>query len=531
MGGTRSDETRGQVRPKRARTAFPEIAAKATAAEQIHRFVIGIDQAPRPMTKEEIADELNDPFAVLLLRKGNFPETHLEVLRGIDKATPDSSPLRRQMSFVVGEGSQITFSDKTKNVRRGLRLSITRGRDTEIDVMVSTDASGDPDDRFLQVMGWDEKNGVFHYYERKNGIWVWAGNSTHALDPKSRGRGPFDSHVNGSLVMKELKAPWTHWHSVDASVPPEVFPPNDPARKDPLFTRRSGGEVFEARVVRPGVRRWTERRFQRTAAADGTVQQVRALMEQLFVTTTVNLVSSFGESRTVTPGGDLGLPSTFFVDADGLGDLGLPTPFLSVRGKLYLDALKKFDVALVDGGFRQPGDTHFAFLVPERAFEDLDVVKKCLEVRLLSDRFVGCALMVDFPNPVFSPRRARLLAHVPKTFAKSGNETLAQQIAAAIEAAGGAAGSPEREFLDLWQRGNGWRAEASKRLRAYYKAVEQRLETAAGFEDYFRLAESRRREVLGLELSEGRPLLFARSNLPQETLEMTPDGTVRKRKS
>jgi hypothetical protein len=28
----------------------------------------------------------------------------------------------------------------------------------------------------------------------------------------------FDSHVNGSLVMKELKAPWTHWHSSRAKI-------------------------------------------------------------------------------------------------------------------------------------------------------------------------------------------------------------------------------------------------------------------------------------------------------------------------
>lgn len=91
------------------------------------------------------------------------------------------------------------------------------------------------------------------------------------------------------------------------------------------------------------------------------------------------------------------------------GVLALPAPpALPVLGEMYVAALATFEVALVDGGFRQPGDTHFAFLVPERAFEDLDVIKKAGETNLLSDRFIGCSLMVDFSNPVFSSRRSSL---------------------------------------------------------------------------------------------------------------------------
>jgi hypothetical protein len=528
-GSARRGKT-SESRSRRGRSAFGPLPKAGLAAEQIHRFILGIDPRPRPMTVNEAAKELSDPFAVLLLRKGKFPRTHLEILAGIDDATKEGHPLRRQMTFIVGEGSQIPFSPATASVDRGLRLAITRGRDNEVDVLISTAASGAVASRFLQVMGWDEKNGFFHFYERKDGIWIWAGNSTHALDPRSRGKGPFDSHVNGSMVMKELKAPWTHWQSVDATVPPEVFPPNDPTRKDPFFTGKSGAEVFETRVVRPGVRRWTDRRFDLTTAPDGTMTQVDRLMEQLFVTTTVNLVSSFLQSRNVRAQDQLDLPSTFYVDADTLGDLGLPTPFVSVKGKFYLDALQKFDVSLRDGTFRQSGDTHFAFLVPERAFEDIDVVKKCLEQKLVTERFVGCALMVDFANPVFSAKRAHLLGYAPDAFRGSGSRTLTRQIVENIEAAAGKTGkgSPEKQFLALWKLGNGWRDEASKQLRRYYKAIERTLGTESGFQQIFRLAESRRREVRGLQLSEGRPLLFARSNIPEDAplLEMKPDGIV-----
>src|SRR3954454_7223585 len=88
-----------------ARTAVPEAAvAEASEAQKIHRFVHGVDDKARGMTDDEIATELNDPFALLLLRKGVFPATVIEVLEGVDAATPDGDPLRQQMSFIVGEG-------------------------------------------------------------------------------------------------------------------------------------------------------------------------------------------------------------------------------------------------------------------------------------------------------------------------------------------------------------------------------------------------------------------------------------------
>src|SRR5947209_2409323 len=103
------------------------------------------------MTQDEEAKELNDPFAVLLLRRGIFPTTVHDVLDAITAATSDGDPLRSQTSFVLGEGSQIPFSDKTADLDRGLRLAVTCGRDSEIDVLVSSAASGDFDQRFLQV--------------------------------------------------------------------------------------------------------------------------------------------------------------------------------------------------------------------------------------------------------------------------------------------------------------------------------------------------------------------------------------------
>jgi hypothetical protein len=514
--------------PERIRSAFAHVDPAQLETEKIHRFIFGIDDHLRVMSDDEAAEELNDPFARLLLRRGTFPTTLEEIISAMNAATGGSDPLRRQMSFLVGEGTQIPFDD-AKSIERGLRLAVTFGRDNEIDVMVSTDASG-LTNNFLQVIGWDDQKGVFHYYERLQEGWVWAGNSTHALNPPSRGQGPFDSHVNGSLVMKELKFPWNHWLSFAATVDPGVFEPNDPMRSDPLFTKASGAEVLEERVVRPGVRRWTDSRFARTIT-DQKADDVDTVLRQLFETTTVNFVSSATESRTIEASSKVELPPSFFLDTDALvnGPLDLSAPpDLSVAGSDYLAILDEFDVALVDGAFRQKGDTHFAFLVPERSVEDVDVVRKCVEIGLLSQRFVACALMVDFPNPIFSPRRASLSAFSPKTFDRSRplDEAVAQAI---VDGADGTAdGSAKREFAELWQLGDGWRVEAEQRLKSYYDALVALLNTGDGMREVFKLAEARRSQAFGLDLSERRPLLFATSTLSGSApLEMTATATVR----
>jgi hypothetical protein len=479
------------------------------------------------MSAEEVARELNDPFALLLLRKGTLPTTVHELLGAIDAATSPGDNLRNQMTFLIGEGSQIPWSPATASLDRGLRLAVTRGAGV-FDVLVSTD--GGLTNAFLQVIGWDDQAGVFNYYEHRGGAWAWAGNSTHAFDPRSRGQGPFDSHINGSMVMKELKFPWNHWQSVAANIPAEVFAPDDPARNDPLITGRVGAEKLQEQIVQPGVRRWTDSRFSKEVTADGKLARTAPILEQLFTTTSVNLTSTAQESGTVTKTTTITLPESFFLDTDALtGALALPgPPALTVSGETYLAALASFEVALVDGAFRQPDDTHFAFLVPERAFEDLDVVRKCLETKLLSDRFIGCALMVDFANPIFSARRAGLLAHVPAVFEGPAGG-LSEAIATAIVNAAAATPptSAENEFAALWGLGDGWKPEAEKRLAAYYAALTKLLGSPGGFDQVFKLAESRRQQVMGLQLSEGRPLLFASTNIPAgPPLRMRPDAGI-----
>ena len=224
------------------------------------------------------------------------------------------------------------------------------------------------------------------------------------------------------------------------------------------------------------------------------------------------------------------LPPTFALNVEAFADvlgLDLDLPPLAVPGRLYLDALANYAFALKDARFEQPGDTHFAWLVPEPAFEDLDLVARLLTARVLSRRFVLCALMVDFPNPVFSASRSRLLDYCPLTVPPG--ENLDQHFASAV--ANSAGGDAEREFLALWRMDEAaLKQHCSDRIQEYWNAVARRLPTADGFDGYVRLAESRRRDARKRPLIEFT-LTFPATNIPASAppLEMREDGSVQAR--
>lgn len=516
------------------------LAELTLEAGRVYRAVRGLDELPRPMTDEELGTLLRDPFAELLLKRGVFPKTLRDLLSAFDATGGEAGGLPEQTCFLVAEGGQIPWTEQTANVRRGLRFAVVRRRGSEVPVMVSASTLPDSAEQFLQVIGWDSANGVFHFYERRGGTWFWAGNSNHALAAETRGQGPFDSHVNGSMVMKELRAPWNNWHSMNAVIRDDVLAPGDPLRDEPLFKSRTSAHELETFVVRPGVERWNRARFAAAAsAAPGRLSDVRLFFRQILETTTVNLTSSSQESRQVADDDELMLPTPFFLNAEALLDfIGLEPEVgpISVAGRLYNDRLRHYDFALTDGSsFRQPGDTFFAFIVPEPAFEDNSILALLLQERVISPRFAACLLMIDFPNPVFSERRAALMRYVPETArldAPSGTKTrsdLESQFVAAVEAEPDAApGGPEREFLANWRLPEGeWKKTFETRIEDYFSRLAERAATEEGFDGWTRLAESRRRAFRRRPLAEFR-LTIPVTNIPPDApaLVMRADGSV-----
>jgi hypothetical protein len=509
----------------------------AAAAPVLFRFLHGLDAAPKAMTTDEIA-ELGDAFTQhILLREGaQIPLTLQELVTSIESATAPGFPQRKM--FMVDEGAIPHGADPAFELNTRLVFTWSTSDADPPDILVSTVAIGGDPRSLLQLIAWSEKDRAFNYFERKNGAWGWAGNSFHALSAPTRGQGPFDSHINGSLVMKELKLPWSHWQSIDNNIPRSLFGPDSEFNTDPLFRDLDGAESLEG-IVRAGIDRWTGGRFARHLTG-GTLTALPDYLRQLLWCTSINLVSST-ESFHDPSVARFDLPSTFFFDADALdflvGELDptadvLPDERLTVDAQLYRTAVANAALHVLDDDeppHRVAGDTNFAFLVPERAAEDQVVVRELVTREVLSARLALCLLLVDFANPVFSPRRAALLRHVPASVAAGAHGTALDS--AIIGAAGTPApqqGSPEAELLDLWNSPDILK-RAGEMLGNYNAAVSRRLQGPDGVADLLKLAGSRRQVLTTRSLFEFHATLATGTAPPH--LAMAPDGTITEKPS
>ncbi len=525
--------TRQYAYPSGARRGFAGAAPRQLISGGVHRFLLGKDSTPVPLERERIKAEFRDPFAELVLAgSGQLPITARALLGALNSRNSDPAGLPVQNSFVVADGGQIPWSPETATLQRQLRFVVTRAKlpGTPADLFISTSAAFDSTATFLQVIGWDPVATAYRFYDRRDGAWVFAGSSWDALVPPTRGKGPFDSHVNGALNMKELKIPWQNWHSEAAGIKDEMLDPADPLRDERLWTARSPAQEFERTFIRPGIVRWMQARF--TVCTDGgRLTRLPEFMRHVLETTTVNLTSSVAENGQLAGLDRFSLPLTFFFNSDALLNLlGLEPDIRvpQVDAGLYGECLTKFAVEVTDGSFRFPGDTHFVFVVPEPAFEDLSVLELLLFSGVISRKLAVCLLMVDFPNPVFSRRRAGLMKYVPAS-AATGQGDLAEFVAAVERASEELPpGSPEAEFLTNWRLPNDqWQRAFEKRIEEYIASVGERLKSPTAFPDIFRLAESRRREFRKRPLAEFR-LTTPVTNIPESAalLEFSADGRV-----
>jgi hypothetical protein len=528
--------------PYRARAVGEAAAPDVLRPEPntLYRRVLGIDAEPRPMTADELKG-LADPFGQLLRLGGPFPLTVRDLLATIDALSNGEDTLPDQLVFFVADGGHIPWTPDTDSLQRAFRFVIARGRgEFSLLISASTAVDSSADQAFLQIIGWDPTHHVFHFYERLQGTFFWAGMSRHALEDSTRGRGPFDSHVNGALVMKELRSPWIHWHAPQAGINEEALAPDDPLRHDPLFRERVTAERLEIEVVRPAIRRWNESRVAGAVGADGVWREVRNFLRQAVFDTTVNLATSETASRLLQDDEPLRPPLTLFVNRDILFNaLGLDpddetVSDISVKGRLYRQCLTRYDVHRTDGSIRLDGDAHFAFLVPEPAFEDTHLVEAMMRAGLLSERFVACLAMTDFSNPVFSARRAALLRYVPEQATGTRlSEDLERQFVAAVRAAvsreqdgAGRSGSSEQEFLANWDTTD-YKAEFVGRITAYMNALREGATDPYVVDGWFRLAEYRRRKFRARPLSEFK-LTTPHTNIPEDApaLRMDTQGRV-----
>ena len=497
-------------------------------APQLNRFVEGIDAAEKSMPAAEAAAQLNDPWGAQVLRKGIFPASIDEVLAAIDKLNQGNAGLPHQSSFFISESGQIP-ANANPAPQREFRMVVTRSPGNDSSIILVSAPAGDRTG-FIELMSWDASKQAFNFYRRpRTPNWDWKGDSNAAFQTGSIGRGCFACHVHGAPIMKELHRPWSNCHSEVATIPPDVI--TDAAiRTSPLFTQRSRANELEPVLIG-----WINKSVTAhvaTAAKTGTVSSPPDLLRPLFQTTTINLESSNAISSGSSAPVDL--PYSFFVNNDLLGNvLGIDLAGLGARPtvarNLYQAALTKFDFHLADDTFSRKGDTYFAFLVPAASVADTRTVGELIVQKVVTWHFAASVAMVDFPNPVFSPLRSRLLQYVPATAPSVGPElsdAAAKKIVAA--AANLPANSAERRFAEYWKLSDDQlKARAAKELKDYFDAVRKRLATQAGFDDYTRLAQSRRDHFAATPLNESElKLLLPKTNIPKAELRMNADGSV-----
>ena len=488
--------TSGHLAPfDRSTTAEALGAAREEEIPLLLAAVVGINDPPTPMTKAEIL-KLGDPFTSEILLRGTYPLTLSALVTAVEKIQGGNAfPIRKL--FLVAEGGQFRLSHPRFELNARMVFTWQKSDSTPPDLLLSTVAATNSDASLLQLIAWSDMDRAFHFFERKHGAWGWAGNSFHALREPSRGQGPFDSHINGGLVMKELKFPWAHWHSMSSSIPREAFPSNSEFHTDPLFGTIDNAELLE-NIVKGGVARWTKSRLSADSSGSA-LKNAPTYIRQIVTPTSANLISTSLEFERVRRS-TLKLPSSFFFDTDGL-ELGvlridafsdaIPGGRIEVDGDLYSDAVRDLEMLVPseDATTSVEGDTHFCFLVPERAFEDVEVARQLLENGIISPRFLLSLLMVDFQNPVRSDRRAELLKYCPENL--NVGESLENMFISSVEQANASKSSAEAEFLSYWRETN-LLEKIHADLSKFFFGIQAFVSSAEGVKLLVKLAEFRK---------------------------------------
>lgn len=519
-------------------TAEVSAGIAPAAVPPVMRMVVGLDSAPVPLTSEDL-NTLGDPFARLVLRRDERPMTVDAVLERLDILSADAAladaAVPDEKVFLLGEGGQIPLTSATASLNRALRFVVVRTGPSDRLILMSVDDRPGSTSGLLQVLSWDPGKSAYNFYQRRDGVWFLSGDSTHALEPPTRGRGPFDGHVNGSLVMKELRAPWLHWNSQSIPIPPEAFASGHPILGHRLMARLVGAEILERDIIQPGIDRWTQARFNR-AIQGGTLSAAGTFLRQLVQTTSVNLVASDRVFSEVAAGIKVNVPPAILLNIEAWTRLLDP---LTIRGRVQIDgghllqAIDDLGIALEDpaGGFRQPGEAFFALACPAPAYEDLSTVFALIDREVLSAGLVRAILAVDFSNPIQSSRRSGLLRHMPKAGGLgTGTGSCEALIRDAFAAEASARkDSDEARVLDWLATGDdaAQRARIGAEIAAYYDAAKQLMQTEQGVRDLMRLVVSRRRYFRTLGVSEFA-LTLPGDLLPPDAapVMMAPDATI-----
>ncbi|KAH9477703.1 hypothetical protein JR316_0009929 [Psilocybe cubensis] len=539
------------------------------SSEPILSSIAGIDPSPRYLSPKEVA-ELTDWFGQWLaktpissrqltlrsLLKEVLPADSYSIFAvadGIpivyDHANPDNplNSVSRHLRFII-----IALPDKALQETFKLKEAILRRT-----LCIVGSSSPDSKSKFLQCASWDPKGlnqkhgfGLMHFYERLGPDWIYVGNSLNAFNTLSINRGPFDGHVGGGLIMKELTSPWTHWFDTNrddfisslgsTKGHPSKCDPNN-ALNDVLFSGPNGPPLSLVRraedlepIVELSVSKWYDARFAHDFLDPDDLKPlpkttaVRDWVGHILLSRSMNIATSPTSNAEVKQQANInGIPATLFFNLNAierlLPDAG-PSKAYTVDNAVYVQAVESLGLSLYYDDFSTDPPTQslavkgsegpFAFPIIEPGLEDYQgirtLVNKSSLATLLPQKAITAMLMVDFYNPIYSARREGLMQYVPHNASlKEDGKTYDayDQFLANLKASPASKDpkSAEFELLQLLDTPDESYVEIfTKRVNAYLEKVAERMNSEANIkvsavQEYMTLADGRRRLYRGRE--------------------------------
>lgn len=467
------------------------------------------------MTQQEL-NELGDPLFVLLLKtqpQENRLDKILETIQG---------QTGQRRLFVVDEKIVDPAPGQTRRVVMAFTGTNQNQRlDPNVTLSFFFTSNGFLTDS-IEAWGWDNTQGRYNYYklDRQGGAptptWKFRGSSVDADEktPQLRERTCLVCHINGGPVMKELLFPWNNWHSARSPATYLQTSANQrwPIADSPLFRELKGAEDLETTFLLPSIRQFNDRRIDALIRRDssGTPQtfpgqrqeiiDAPRLLRPLLETTEYNLISSaqFSGLHPIPqigtgPAEPIKVPDSFFLNANLLAGggatnyAGLGVSEARTFGTLLQLSPDEYRGAVERAGTKvgaRPGDTNFAWFVPEASHIDNHLVDKLVQRGVITKEFTAAVLALDVENPVFSKKTPLLKSFIPATFQftpvtagaapATHPDALTETVIQNLQAASPPAGSVAADFLVLLQSANPVQI-LQQRVNDYRARVDSRL--------------------------------------------------------
>jgi len=159
--------------------------------------------------------QLQDPFFRLVLA----PRPDVRKLADIEALIMGTEGQRR--FFVVSEEIKSSVQPASRRaVIDFVGKNGTFNLSSDVFLSFSFNSMTFPEAPDLEVLAWDEVNGVYNFYKldregEPNQVWKLAATSRNVdtISPQQRAGTCLACHASGFPVMKELRFPWNNWHS------------------------------------------------------------------------------------------------------------------------------------------------------------------------------------------------------------------------------------------------------------------------------------------------------------------------------